>query len=386
MTNGPIIRGWCPGALRPMMSGDGLVVRIRVRNGYLRQEQANALADLSRRFGNGVIEVTTRANLQLRGVTTDNHPALVDALQRLNLLDRDPQTEARRNIILSPFAPKNGAAWKIATHLADLITAPDAPNLPAKFGFAVDDGNCLSETPCDIRIIRAHPRPRTTPACTGPAQWHIAPDGTCDTFPAGAAPAQAAIDLARWFLNSGGAPQGRGRMRAHLARGAIPPMPTRTSPRPPAWHPSPGPVANGWLTGLPFGILSSDQLAALSATGPIRLTPWHMLLSEGLTRAPGIAGLIDDPANPLLQTHACTGAPDCPQALAETRNLAKSLAPRLRPGQTLHISGCAKGCAYRGRADITLVAQDQNHFALIENGTSADKPKHARLRPADITL
>ena len=28
----PVIQGWCPGALRPMMSGDGLVVRVRPRN------------------------------------------------------------------------------------------------------------------------------------------------------------------------------------------------------------------------------------------------------------------------------------------------------------------------------------------------------------------
>ena len=26
----PIVQGWCPGALRPMLSGDGLVVRVRL--------------------------------------------------------------------------------------------------------------------------------------------------------------------------------------------------------------------------------------------------------------------------------------------------------------------------------------------------------------------
>ena len=29
------IKGWCPGALRPMQSGDGLVVRIRPPTGRL---------------------------------------------------------------------------------------------------------------------------------------------------------------------------------------------------------------------------------------------------------------------------------------------------------------------------------------------------------------
>ena len=34
------IKGWCPGALRPMQSGDGLVVRIRPRGGRLSPAQA----------------------------------------------------------------------------------------------------------------------------------------------------------------------------------------------------------------------------------------------------------------------------------------------------------------------------------------------------------
>ena len=44
---GPIIQGWCPGALRPMASGDGLVVRVRAHGGRLSQAQARGIADLA---------------------------------------------------------------------------------------------------------------------------------------------------------------------------------------------------------------------------------------------------------------------------------------------------------------------------------------------------
>ncbi|MGY4427317.1 sulfite reductase beta subunit-like hemoprotein [Bradyrhizobium sp. JR6.1] len=47
------IKGWCPGALRPMQSGDGLVVRIRPRGGRLDAAQAAGIAELAARYGNG---------------------------------------------------------------------------------------------------------------------------------------------------------------------------------------------------------------------------------------------------------------------------------------------------------------------------------------------
>ena len=67
----PVVQGWCPGAHRPMMSGDGLVVRVRPRLARLSAAQTLGLCDLALRFGNGTIDLTNRANLQLRGVAED---------------------------------------------------------------------------------------------------------------------------------------------------------------------------------------------------------------------------------------------------------------------------------------------------------------------------
>lgn len=69
------VKGWCPGALRPMPSGDGLIVRIRPFCGALSLEQARGLAALARRLGNGHIDLTRRANLQLRGLWTSTCPS-----------------------------------------------------------------------------------------------------------------------------------------------------------------------------------------------------------------------------------------------------------------------------------------------------------------------
>lgn len=103
MTPDFAVRGWCPGALRPMASGDGLVVRLRLPAGRLSSGTAHAIADLSRRYGNGLIDLSARANLQLRGVRPEAHPPLIAVLQALALLDPTPEAEARRNILVTPY-------------------------------------------------------------------------------------------------------------------------------------------------------------------------------------------------------------------------------------------------------------------------------------------
>ncbi len=71
MSPSPRIKGWCPGAWRPMATGDGLLVRVRPPLGQLSREQTLALCDAAETFGSGLIELTSRANLQLRGVTDE---------------------------------------------------------------------------------------------------------------------------------------------------------------------------------------------------------------------------------------------------------------------------------------------------------------------------
>src|ERR1700748_2595181 len=94
------IKGWCPSALRPMLSGDGLVVRLRPRGGRLSAAQAAGIAELAKRCGNGLIDLTSRANLQIRGVSEKSHPLLIVGLDRLGLVDAGLQSATPRNTLV----------------------------------------------------------------------------------------------------------------------------------------------------------------------------------------------------------------------------------------------------------------------------------------------
>jgi precorrin-8X/cobalt-precorrin-8 methylmutase len=356
----PDIKGWCPGALRPMLSGDGWVVRLRARGGRLSAAQAAGVASLAADCGNGLLDLSHRANLQIRGVREDRLDVLTDGLDALGLLDPDPAAEARRNVIVTPFWAEGDGATELAAALEAALTAATGLATPGKFGFAIDTGPApiLTAIPADIRLER------------DAAGLILRPDGAASgkRVTPGRAVAEA-LALARWFLATGGAPAGRGRMAAHVARTALPPG--FDTPAPAGMPvPEPGAHAAGALVALAFGQTDAETLAAL-ATGPIRLTPWRMLLLEGRS-APDLPGLITDPADPLLRVVACTGAPRCPQGQAPTRDLARDLAPAVPRGALLHVSGCAKGCAHPAAAPMTLVARPGG-WHLVRDGTAAGR-------------
>lgn len=365
-----LVQGWCPGALRPMLSGDGLVVRIRPDLGRLTPAQARGIADAARAFGNGQIDLSARGNVQLRGVSDATHPALIEALAALGLIDPDSEAEQRRNILVTPFAD----AETLALAAQMQVALAQMPALPGKFGFAVDTGPApvLSGIAADIRAERAADG-QLILRCEGAALGAPVTDL-----------AVAAVALAQWFVAAGGVSEGRGRMAALIARGAVLPgaLAGRLAPAPAAAPPGPGLRAEGALLAFAFGRMQAETLAALAALGPLRVTPWRMLLVQGLRQLPDLLDVIRAAGDPIRRVEACSGAPACLQGLAPVRDLARRLAPQVPPGKRLHVSGCAKGCAHPGRADITLVATAAG-FDLIRNGTAAAQPD-LRGVPADV--
>ena len=173
-------------------------------------------------------------------------------------------------------------------------------------------------------------------------------------------------------------------MKAHLAKGT--PLPNGYSETSivPGQQPKPAPVAAGLLVALEFGQMSAKTLKALADQGPLRLTPWRMLLIEGASEIAPMPGLTLDATDPRLRVSACTGAPGCLQALSATRDLARDLAPHVPQGARLHVSGCAKGCAHPGPAPLTLTATACDTFALIRHGTAADEPLEHPLSARDL--
>lgn len=364
------VKGWCPGAYRPMLSGDGLVVRVRPRLARLTAAQALGLCAAALRYGAGLVDLTNRANIQIRGVAEDAWPRLIDALGDLGVLDENPATEARRNIVVAPLWAEGDTTQRLAREL--MARLPGLPELPSKMGFAVDAGAqvMLREVSADFRfergrggevILRAEGREFGVPVEAG-------------------AEIDALIRLAEWFVASGGV--GAGRMARHeaplpeWAQGTVAPVEVAAD-----MHP--GPQAIGAVHGFAFGQARAADLArAITDSGAValRVTPWRLAVLEG--GAPGAhSGLLWAADAPELRVDACAGAPFCPQASVETRDLAHRLAPFV-PGR-LHVSGCAKGCARAARADVVLTGTD-GRFDLAYDAHAGDAPAQRDLTFAQV--
>lgn len=364
------VKGWCPGALRPMLSGDGYVVRVRPVLAELSAAQALGLCAAAEEHGAGLIDVTNRANLQIRGVRDAALPALLAELTALGLIDPDVETETRRNILVAPLWAEGGDTERLALELTRRLG--DLPVLPPKMGFAIDagPGPMLADTPADFRIERSgqrrlilRPEGRALGIALGPGR-------EIDTL----------IRLAEWFLASGGAAAGR------MARLAAP-LPGWASERlAPATRRAPlrpGPHALGAVQGCAFGqVRAADLAAALVASGAsaLRVTPWRVLLLLGASRGPQ-PGLIWDPAEAVLQADACPGAPFCPQASVETRALARALAPHVTG--RLHVSGCAKGCAHPGPAEVVITGES-GAYGVARDARAGDAMTHKGLSAAGV--
>ncbi|MEM6742727.1 MAG: cobalamin biosynthesis protein CobG [Pseudomonadota bacterium] len=369
----PSVKGRCPGAHAPMMAGDGLIVRIRPRSGRLEAGAVLGLCALAERFGKGAMELTNRANLQIRGVAPEAHEALLLGLEDLGLLDPDADVERRRNLIVDPFAPLGGLSHRLAQALTEAL--PRLPALPPKIGFAVDAGPAprLRDASADLRFE------------TGPGGLILRADGAAGGRPVTEAQAvPALIDMAEWLAERL-SPEAR-RMAQVQAIRPLPAVWTRaTAPRP-APRPSPGPNAIGFMLGAPFGRLPAKALATLmrdSGAPALRLTPWRLFLLEGAAEPPRASVLSTESPflaedSALLRVHACPGAPFCGSAGVETRALAARLAPRMKG--SLHVSGCAKGCAKASPSDVTLVGRD-GAFDLVRGGRAGDAPSLRGLSP-----
>ena len=155
----PRRKGWCPGALQPMETGDGLLARVRASGGRLSLDQAAAIAESALACGNGSIGLSARANLQIRGVSERTLPDLRARLSAAGLLDADPEIERLRNIVASPLSDIDPeAAFDLAPAVASLEgrLAEDSSlgPLPAKFSSVLDARGRLplAEVDADVRF------------------------------------------------------------------------------------------------------------------------------------------------------------------------------------------------------------------------------------------
>ena len=139
----------CPGLLRIVPARDGGLCRVKLPGGRLTAAQARAIAAASARWASGVLELTNRANLQLRGVRPDGAAALVAELQAAGLGPADPAADDVRNLLLSPSAGRDPQQLRDVRPLAaELLALLEGDRrlhgLSAKFALQLDGGEALA--------------------------------------------------------------------------------------------------------------------------------------------------------------------------------------------------------------------------------------------------
>ena len=128
----------------------------------------------------------------------------------------------------------------------------------------------------------------------------------------------------------------------------------------------------------------ADQLRAWwryeVAGQELRLSPWRTVYfgardSAAARQAVDAArslGLIVDSHDPLLRIEACPGAPDCKSSSVDARGDARRLAALASAegyDGSIHVSGCAKGCARSAPAKLVLVGK-AGRYRLVRNATT----------------
>jgi len=340
-------RGWCPSLHEPMATGDGLLVRVKPPGARLDGAALRALADAAARFGNGAVELTRRGNIQVRGLASSGVPGFAAAMVAAGLADPDPAAERRRIVIPPPLADDDPAVPPGSLALAEAMERRVPAGLPPKFCVAIDGGGVLAGAPAADIVIDA----RTS---------------TADTL----ALVQRRMDDA-----------------VGEARGVVQPV---RAPGPViGFHPYAGGSHGAFGFGVPFGQTNAAGLRRLAELadrfggGAVRVSPWRAVLL-GRVAADDVPGLraaaaewVLDLGDPRLGITACVGSPGCGQASVPARADAARLAAR-GAGGPLHISGCAKGCAYPGGP---VLVGEAGRYSRVEDWHAGTAPP-----PQSLTL
>ncbi len=93
----------CPGVRSVWSAADGGLARVRIPGGRLSADQLRLLADAADDLGNGLLELTVRANVQVRGLSAGREQDLAARLRVGGLLPSDTHDRVR-NILGSPLA------------------------------------------------------------------------------------------------------------------------------------------------------------------------------------------------------------------------------------------------------------------------------------------
>jgi precorrin-3B synthase len=398
-------RGACPGLSAPMPTGDGLLVRL-IPIGTIPPAAFAGLCVAARTHGNGVIEITSRGSIQVRGLSAASAADFAVDIAALGIA-ADDGVPVLCDALAGISAEEIFDAGALAADLRRALALRRmSARLPPKVSVAIDgsDAGGLAAISADIRLrAQSH---------NGTVTLHVAAGGDeASAVPLGdvalADGVETAVRLLDVITQRGRERRARDILAAEGVAGfhsAISSLLTSARPREsrdPALDSrlrgnerrmaSPiglhrlhdGSLACG--IGLAFGHTDARSLerlveaaAAVGASG-FRAAAGRTLMTIGLTAeaAPGFViaaeqlGFIVRADDPRRRVIACAGAPVCASAHIAARALAPLIAEKAEC--TVHISGCAKGCAHAASAALTVVGTPDG-CALVADGSARDAP------------
>jgi precorrin-3B synthase len=393
----PQRRGACPGLSAPMMTGDGLLVRL-LPIGTIALDAFAALCAAARQHGNGIIEVTSRGSIQIRGLSAASAPRFAAAVAGLGIAAGDGIP-----VLINPLAGLDAEdiidAGALAADLRHALAQRSlTPKLSAKVSVAIDGGGAV-----DLDGIAADVRLRAQ-AVNGVALIYVSVGGDRQRAAhLGCVAGQDGVAVTIRLLEVL-AQRGRVRAREVLAaegiaafRSAVEDLLVTAVGRRDSGNRRKEPLGLHGLrdgtfaygVGLAFGHADATSLQRLSETAEaagasgMRAAPGRVLIIIGLTQqtsssfaaAAEALGFIVRSEDPRRHVVACAGAPICASAKIAARAIAPlvaaAAAPHLDGSFKIHISGCAKGCAHHASAALTVVGTAAG-CVLIADGSVRD--------------
>ncbi|MBD3880998.1 precorrin-3B synthase [Phormidium tenue FACHB-886] len=396
----------CPGLFYTIAAQDGQLVRIRIPGGLLNGSQCRVLAEVAEQLGNGTIDITNRANIQIRGLRSAVPATILSQLQTAKLAAPLGEVDHLRNIMASPTAgidPAQLLDTRPAVWALDAYLGSDAAlaGLSPKFSIGLDGGEQVSiaQQPNDIRLTAieypgdlelaagvyfrlslakadASPNPQILlkpEACVAViaalANLYLArvrqmPEVQLSVRKPRLKQILTSVDLTSYLV---GSVEGV----AVVHRPVDSPCGAVCVPL--GIHPQRDGRSFLGLA-LPLGRLQTSQLRQLAdlaeryGNGWLRLTPWRNLLLADLPNhhLAAVQQAIDRLDLSAAATSAwegmvaCSGSTGCAASATDTQSDALTLAASLEQLPldqpiTIHFSGCSKSCAHHGSSDLTLV-------------------------------
>ncbi|MBI1893179.1 MAG: Rieske 2Fe-2S domain-containing protein [Candidatus Rokubacteria bacterium] len=385
------------------------MMRIRIPNGITNSAQLRAIGWITKTFGRGIADITTRQQIQLRWVRINDVPAILDRLLEVGLVTLQTGMDNIRNVVGCPVAGLTPNELFDAAPVARAFTAmfvgsKTYTNLPRKFNVTITGcrENCTHTETQDIALIPATKELADQKVNgfnvlvggkNGSGGYRIASPLDLFVRPEEAAEVCSAIVLlfrdhgfrearnkARlaFLLDDWGEQKFRDALAARLGRrfsraGVDERVPKATD------HVGIFRQKQGGLNyvGLlvPVGRVTGEQLPEVArladayGTGEIRLTTGQNLIIPhvpdakigDLLRESLLKVLRYEPSEVFRGLVSCTGIEFCNLAVIETKaralGIAKTLEPKLPNGKpiSIHWSGCPAGCGNHTVADIGLL-------------------------------